>query len=91
MSVGPLRRSIGALGLLALVPVAAMMLLGTLSPVDAARRAATIVVVLLLVGRLVGWGIGHLAGVIERPTSRGASGDEGHRAAPREASPDPTA
>lgn len=90
MSVGPLRRSIGALGLLALVPVAGMMLLGTLTPVDAAQRAMTITVALLMIGRLVGWGIGYLARSVEeespgepRPAGEaagvsGRSADGGH-------------
>lgn len=65
MSIGPLRRLVGALGLVALVPLLAMVTLGTLDPVDAAFRAAVMVAVLHVVGRVAGWGMGMLAVQVE--------------------------
>lgn len=75
MPIGSLRRSIGALGLVALVPVAAMLLTGALTPVDAARRAVLSVVVVLALGRVVAWGIRATATLIER-TAPGAGEDD---------------
>lgn len=66
MSVGPLRRSVGAVGLVALVPLAAMLATGALAPVDAARRAVVTLIVLLLLGRVAGRGLRHLATAVER-------------------------
>lgn len=79
MSVGPLRRSVGALGLVALVPLAAMVVTGTLAPVDAARRAAVTLVVLLLLGRLAGRAVSHLATLVEAG-DRAPDGHEHRRA-----------
>ena len=53
MSPGPLRRITAAIGLLALAPIAAMMLTSALTPQEAAARAVLVVVVVLLVGNLV--------------------------------------
>lgn len=66
MSIGPLRRSIGALGLLALVPVAGMLVAGTLDPVDAAQRSLVTLIGLLVLGRLATWGVHGIASSIER-------------------------
>lgn len=66
MSIGPLRRSIGALGLLALVPVASMLVVGTLDPVDAARRSLVTLIGLLVLGRLASWGVHGIASAVER-------------------------
>lgn len=65
MSVGPLRRLVGALGLVALVPLLAMVSLGSLTPVDAAIRAAVMVAVLHVLGRIASWGMGMLAAHVE--------------------------
>jgi hypothetical protein len=80
VSIGPLRRSIGALGLVALVPVAGMIVAGTLTPVDAARRAMVTLVALLLLGRLAGQGMNHLAAVLERTMDAAADETEPARA-----------
>ena len=53
MSPGPLRRITAAIGLLALAPIATMMLTSALTPQEAAARAVLVVVVVLLVGNLV--------------------------------------
>lgn len=70
MSIGPLRRSVGALGLVALIPVAAMLVVGTLHPVEAAQRAVVTLAALLVLGRLASWGVDGMASSLER-----ASGD----------------
>lgn len=84
MSVGPLRRSVGALGLLALVPLAAMIVAGTLTPVDAARRATVTLVALLLLGRLAGRAVHHLATLVE---SSGRDADASRPPTPAEPAP----
>lgn len=53
MSPGPLRRITAAIALLAVAPIAAMMLTSALTPQEAAARAVLVVVVVLLVGNLV--------------------------------------
>lgn len=80
MSIGPLRRSIGALGLLAMLPVAAMLILGALEPVDAARRSLVTLIGLLVLGRLASWGCHGIASAIER--SGMAPGDAETAASP---------
>lgn len=85
MSIGPLRRSVGALGLLALVPIAAMLLLGSLSPVDAALRAVVVGLAVLVVGRVTGWGIDWLAATLEhRPDPDGPAQNRRRTDAPTE-------
>ncbi len=54
MSPGPLRRLLGALGLLALAPVAVRLVDGSVSPMDAAMRALATLVVVMVIGRLFG-------------------------------------
>lgn len=81
MSIGPLRRSVGALGLLALVPVAAMLVAGTLDPVDAAQRALLTLIAVLVLGRVANWGVHRMATAVERTASVVADGQR--RDAPR--------
>lgn len=52
MSAGPLRRVTAIMGLLALAPIAGMILNGTLTPEQAAIRAVLVVGAVLLVGNL---------------------------------------
>lgn len=52
MSVGPLRRVIGILGLLALIPIALSLAAGTVAPEDAAMRAVAVGLVVVGLGRL---------------------------------------
>lgn len=65
MSIGPLRRLVGAVGLLGLVPLLGMLAVGLLSPQDAAFRAIVMVGGLLVLGRFVSWGMGVLAAQVE--------------------------
>lgn len=56
MNPGPLRRLVGAVGLLALAPVAVLLLLGRITPVLAAQRALVILFVVVVLGRVTtGW------------------------------------
>ena len=50
MSVGPLRRLTAGVGLLALAPIAAMLIMDTLTPEAAALRALMIALAVLIVG-----------------------------------------
>ena len=50
MTAGPLRRMTAAIGLLALVPIAAMVMTDALTPEAAAVRAALIAVTVVAVG-----------------------------------------
>jgi hypothetical protein len=62
----PLRRIIGLLGLAALVPTAWLLVHGDLTLTDAGKRAAITLVAVRVVLRLTTWGIGHIAGFLER-------------------------
>ena len=53
MSPGPLRRITAAIALLAVAPIAAMLLTAAITPQEAAARAIMVAVVVLLVGNLV--------------------------------------
>jgi cytochrome b len=60
MSAGPLRRVIGGLGLLTLVPIAVQLGFGAITPEAAATRAAAVAVVVVVLGNvaravLTGW------------------------------------
>lgn len=57
MTAPPIRRLVATAGLLVLAPVGAMLALGSLSPEDAAVRAAATLVVCLVVGRALTVGI----------------------------------
>ena len=83
MSIGPLRRFVGVVGLVALVPMLLMVALGELSLVDAAMRAAVTVAVLLALGRFVSWGMGALASEVEATVSSGPDAPTGQSSEPR--------
>lgn len=51
MSAGPLRRTAATLGLLALVPIAVLLITGGITPEEAAGRAVAVAVAVVLVGR----------------------------------------
>jgi hypothetical protein len=53
MSPGPLRRVLGAIGLLLLAPVALRLVDGSLEPFDAAVRAVATLLAVVVVGRLL--------------------------------------
>jgi len=65
MSTGPLRRVIGTVGLVALAPIAVLLLQGGITPVDAAVRAVATLAVTVVVGRVAAWWLGHLAASFE--------------------------
>lgn len=52
MSAGPLRRTAAALGLLGLLPIAYLLIVGAITPEEAALRAVAVAVAVVLVGRL---------------------------------------
>ena len=62
----PLRRIIGLLGMAALVPTGWLLVHGDLTLIDAGKRAAITLVAVRVVLRLTTWGIGHVAGFLER-------------------------
>ena len=62
----PLRRIIGVLGLVALVPTAWLLVHGQLTLTDAGIRAGVTLVAVRVVLRLTTWGIGHTAAYLER-------------------------
>jgi hypothetical protein len=61
MTVGPLRRLVGTLGLLALVPTAMMLALGRITPLDAALRATATLLAAMVIGRVAGWWVVQMA------------------------------
>ena len=54
MNPGPLRRMVGLLGLIALAPIAVLLLTGGLDLVTAAQRALVVLLVVVVIGRLTG-------------------------------------
>ena len=52
MTAGPLRRVVAAIGLVSLVPIAAMLVQGALTPEEAAQRAVVVGVVVIVLGKL---------------------------------------
>lgn len=69
MTVGPLQRMTGAIGLLALLPTAVMWGQGNLSARDTAVRAAVTLLLTVLVGRFARWYLTATAGTFERQVS----------------------
>lgn len=66
MSPGPLRRTFGALGLVALAAPAWMLARGVIEPRDAAIRAAVTLLVVIVLSRLAGWWLTSLAESFEK-------------------------
>lgn len=52
MSAGPLRRVSAGLGLVALVPIASMLVQGALTPEVAAQRAVVVALVVVVLGNV---------------------------------------
>lgn len=77
MRSGPLRRLVGAFGLVALVPTAVLLLQGGLSPGVAALRALATLGVAVLLGRGVGWWLSATARGFERRGRATSSHDAG--------------
>lgn len=63
MSASPLRRVFAALGMMALIPILAMMASGAITPIDAAVRALCVGVAVVLLGNLAK---AFLAGTLRR-------------------------
>jgi mannose/fructose/N-acetylgalactosamine-specific phosphotransferase system component IIC len=53
MSAGPLRRIVAVIGLVALAPVAAMLVTGAITPEEAAIRALAVGLIVVILGNLV--------------------------------------
>lgn len=97
MSVGPLRRLTGAVGLVALVPTAWLLATNAITLTDAAMRATATLIAVVAVGRVIGWVVGGLAGSFERdehdggapagesPTTAESAGQSAPRSAASEA------
>jgi hypothetical protein len=75
MNPGPLRRMVGLLGLLALIPIAVLILTGALDLVTAAQRALVVLLVVVIFGRLTGMFLRSVAARIELQDD--AAGDTG--------------
>lgn len=74
MNPGPLRRLVGTIGLLALVPIAWQLFTGGLEPSGAAVRAVAVLFAVVLVGRVATRYLDSIARSVEqhRTTSGGA-------------------
>jgi hypothetical protein len=66
VNTGPLRRLVGTAGLLVLAPTAVMLVLGAITPLDAAIRAVATLVVTVIVGRVATWWLSATAASFER-------------------------
>jgi hypothetical protein len=62
----PLRRIIGILGMVALVPTAWLLVHDEITLTDAGKRAGITLLAVRVVLRLTTWGIGHVAAYLER-------------------------
>ena len=71
MSPGPLRRLLGALGLVALAPIALRLVDGSLSPADAAVRAVVTLLAVVVIGRIFGTWLRQVATTYERAPAGG--------------------
>lgn len=69
MSTGPLRRITGAIGLIALLPIALLLAAGSLTPEEAAVRALIVGVVTVVLGNLMRVVLSGLLARIERRAS----------------------
>jgi uncharacterized membrane protein YraQ (UPF0718 family) len=74
MSIGPLRRFVGMLGLLALAPTAVMLGLGRITPATAALRAVATLLVAVIIGRVAGWWVAEMARGYEFDAGEAAGG-----------------
>lgn len=66
MSVGPLRRLTGAIGLMALVPISTSVITDRIDVTTAALRAAAVLLAVVMLGRIANWTLSRLAATIER-------------------------
>jgi hypothetical protein len=70
MSAGPVQRFMGAVGLVALAPTAAMLGVGAITAADAAVRAVATVVGIVVLSRLADLWFRTVAGSLERKAER---------------------
>jgi hypothetical protein len=75
MSAGPLRRTTGIVGLVALLPVLFLLAAGSITPEDAALRALAIAAVVVLLGNVARVVLTHLLRRVER-RREGRTGDQ---------------
>ena len=68
MTAGPLRRIAAAIGLVALVPVASMLIQGTLTPEEAALRAIVVGLVVVVLANLARRVVASMLQRVERRT-----------------------
>lgn len=80
MSPGPLRQLMGAAGLVALAPTAALLAQGALNPASAAIRALVTLATVMVVGRLIAWWLGTTARGFERRADGAAEASAARRA-----------
>jgi hypothetical protein len=66
MSVGPLRRTTGILGLIALLPILVQLATGTVTPEDAALRSVVVAAVIVALGRAARMVLSGLLARVER-------------------------
>lgn len=74
MSVGPLRRLTAGIGLLAMAPIAAMLIMDALTPEAAAMRALMIALAVLFVGNSARMVLTRLLRRVEKRASASADG-----------------
>jgi hypothetical protein len=76
MTAGPLRRIVAVIGLVALAPVAIMLVTGAITPEEAALRALAVGLVVVVIGNLVRQVVTAMLRRVERRAEdRGADGD----------------
>lgn len=69
MSVGPIRRSVAIIGLLALIPIAWQLVVGGLDAEQAALRALIVAVVVFVLGKVASLVVSRLLYRVERRAS----------------------
>lgn len=76
MTAGPVTRGAGLVGLLALIPTAVLLLLGALTPLDAALRAAVTFVAVLAAARVIRWVLAGAANTVEQSADPPPPGEQ---------------
>ncbi|MFA9430907.1 hypothetical protein [Egicoccus sp. AB-alg2] len=76
MSAGPLRRLFAGLGMLALIPILALMASGAITPVDAAVRALSVAVAVVALGNVARLVLTGALRRVERRTAARAEQEE---------------
>lgn len=74
MSASPLRRTFAVLGMLALIPILALMATGAITPMDAAIRALSVWLAVVVLGRIAR---AFLAGALRRVERRAGDAEPG--------------